>query len=108
MEFIAGDADISGNVYKFNNQQSTLLIKGGSDVLDYIEKIFSHRPIEYKSLIIEKSVNKLEDLEGRFAQDGYDRCFYLKGEDFLPPYAMQLKNAYIFLKNTLKKASSAC
>jgi hypothetical protein len=98
MKFVAKDADVSGNIFAFNNKQSTLLLKGGSESLEYIEKQFNRRPLEYGGLIIEIPVNQLKNTEERLARDGYRRSYYLKGNDFLPPYAMPLKDVCIFLR----------
>ena len=100
MEFMSDNVDVCKDIYRFNNQQSSLLIKGGSDVLGFIEKKFSDQVLDYKALIIGSSVNSIEDMEERFARNGYYKCFYLEGKDFLVPYAMSLKDVYLFLKDS--------
>jgi len=98
LEFLSGDVEVCDNLNKFNNQQSTLLIKGGSDVLGYIEKKFNNEVLQYGAIIIGSSSNPLADMEKRFTQDGYFKKFSFEGEDFLAPYAMKLKDVHIFLK----------
>jgi len=98
LEFLSQDADICRDNNKFNNNKSTLLLKGGCDVLEYIDKRFKDKKLKYGSIIIADSMNVFEDIKDRFLRENYHKQFYLRGENFIAPYAMELKNAYIFIK----------
>jgi hypothetical protein len=98
-EFLSEDVETCKDLKRFNNYQSTLLIKGGSDVLSYIEKQFRHDSLKFAAIIIGSAVNPFSDIEARFWRDGYRVHYSLEGEDFLVPYAMKLKDVHIFLKD---------
>lgn len=100
MEFVAGNAEIDRYENQFNNQQSTLLVKGGHDVLGYVGTRFKDKRLEYGAIITVTSTNPLRDMEDRFAEDGYRRHVSIEGKGFLAPYSMELKDIHIFLKNS--------
>lgn len=99
VEILSGDAGVDRYDNRFNNQQSTLLVKGGHNVLGYIETRFQGRHLEYGAIITASSFNPLRDMEHRFAKDGYRRHASFEGGEFLAPYAMELNDIHIFLKN---------
>jgi hypothetical protein len=98
-EFLSKDVETCKDSKRFNGYQSTLLMKGGSDVLAYLEKQFADDSLKYGAVIIGSAVNSIRDMEERFTRDGYYRHFSLEGDDFLAPYAMKLKDIHIFLKD---------
>jgi hypothetical protein len=100
MEFLSEDVETCKDPNKFNNRQSTLLIKGGTDVLGYVESKFGNESLQYGCMIIGSSANPLSDMEDKFAQYGYYKHFSFDGEDFVAPYAMRLKDVHVFLKKS--------
>jgi hypothetical protein len=97
--FFSRDSDSRRDVNIFNNSNSTLLIKGGNDVLGYIKKRHKNKVLNYGAIIAQCSTCATQkDLEDRFSQDGYYQRLYLEGQDLVAPYAMELKDIYLFLK----------
>ena len=74
-------------------------MKGGIDILGYIERRYKDRSLEYNTIIAESSIyTTLEDMQNRLSRDGYHKYYYYRGQDFIAPYTMELKNIHIFVK----------
>ena len=102
LEFRLKDADIPNRKNEFNERLSTLLLKGGSDVLDYLDNGFEGVELRYGAVITVNSINTKEQLREKFMQHNYHENFSMGGKDFIAPYAMELKNVMVFCKNALQ------
>ena len=99
LEFRSKDADLPDRKNEFNDRLSNLLLKGGSDVLDYLDNGFKGVELRYGTVITVNSINTKEQLREKFMQDNYHENFSLCGQDFIAPYAMELKSVMVFCKN---------
>lgn len=100
LEIIIGDAEIKKQENMLNKPNVTLLVKGGHSVLNYIEKRYSKEKLLFGAIITVTSADTIEEMDKRLKKEGYKKIFSYKGEDFLVPYALSLRDVHIFAKET--------
>lgn len=99
MKCISGDAEIERAENDFNSSAVTLLVKGGHDVLGFLEKRFQGNPILFGAIITVSAVHPVPEMEQWLSRYAYIRMFSSDGEDLYVPYAMGLRDIHIFTKN---------
>lgn len=99
IKFLTGDAEIYRPDNQFNNKESTLLVKGGHSATGYIQARYNEEQLDFGAIIIVSAAESLKELNKFFSANNYYKQFSLKGKNFIAPYAMDLVNIHIFLKN---------
>ena len=95
---MSGDSQIEREDNHFNNSATTLLIKGGHDVLGFLKDRFRERRVMFGAIITVTSHNPVEDMDEYLLNHNYRRTFSHPGEDFLAPYST-LKFKDIFVRS---------
>lgn len=98
IKFLSGDADET-DIRISDVSCTTLLIKGGHDVLDYLNNKFDESGIIFRAIIIVSSANSLEDMCEYLSNRGYEKTFSDSAVSIVAPYAMNLNEIHIFIKN---------
>jgi len=102
MKFVSGDANKKQEDNHFNNYETTLLVKGDYNVIEYLNKAFKDDRLRYGAIIVVNPANPLEEITDKLAKEGYKKKKSLKGIDTLAPYTMDLKNIHMFIKKPIE------
>ncbi|MBW3011247.1 hypothetical protein KY326_03445, partial [Candidatus Woesearchaeota archaeon] len=98
MEFLFTDAENSNVGNDFNNPRTTLLVKGGHDILGYLERRFRKKKLEYGVILAADVANPRPELIEGMCHRGYTLTGAVEGTGVIAPFSMELRNVYIFQK----------
>ncbi|MCK4669975.1 MAG: hypothetical protein KAT43_02135 [Nanoarchaeota archaeon] len=98
IELLSGDAEVSKPSNRFNNKYTTLLVKGGHDILDYLRRRFKDEELEYGTILAVDPSNPRSELIQGICERGYTMTGAIEGTGIIAPFSMELKNIYIFRK----------
>lgn len=99
MRFLAGDAFQGRPDNQFNTLEATLLVKGGHDVLGYVNKRFADEELKYGSVVAVMAANSPDDLIGGLQERGYTMAMAITGTGLTAPFGMDLKDIFIFRRS---------
>lgn len=95
---VTGDAEKPEIIPEYNCATNTLLMKGGHDVLDFLENRYPSIPLNFGAIVIGTPANPFMEVAERLSYDGYNWAGSSKGTDYLIPYSMELEDLNVFVK----------
>ncbi|TSC74530.1 MAG: hypothetical protein G01um101448_49 [Parcubacteria group bacterium Gr01-1014_48] len=102
LTFVSGNAEVKRRNNDLNRATTTLIVKGGHDFLHFFGTRFKNERPLFGAIISISAVNTLRDIEHCLSAFSYEKVFSCAGNDFIAPYAMELRDAHVFLKYVIK------
>ncbi|MFC1698110.1 hypothetical protein ACFL1H_07235 [Nanoarchaeota archaeon] len=98
IDLIQGNANQTREDNDCNNEDYTLIVKGGHSVINFLNKRFGEEKLNFNSAIFVSATDSNEKLEEEMNKRGYRFMNFDVGERFYSPYAMGLYNICVFDK----------
>lgn len=95
---VRSDAERSGWGNAYNLPSYTMLVKGGHDVVGFIEKRFQDIELNYGAILTASSANPHKKLRAYLSSRGFEQVLWHPGTSWIAPYAMELRRVAVFSK----------
>ena len=97
IKIITGDSEKDRVDNNYNQENSTLVVKGGHSTIPFLKKRFSE--LKFGTAVFVSPADRAEDLQKEMVNRGYKCISVINDDKFYAPYAMGLGIRYLFLKD---------
>lgn len=100
IHYLKGDSDEDREDNNFNKEEVVLIHKAGHPFTHLLRKRFKGKEMDFGAIIIASDPASRRSLDALLNPRGYKCVFYSRGKEFLVPFALTLRNAYLYVKES--------